>query len=66
MRAGGTARRSAIASVRAAAPLSGYLLACPAAAAMTPMTDGSGPNGDSFDESLNYLPSPRTGVRPGL
>ena len=65
MCAAGTANRSAIASVSATAPLSGYLLACPAAAAMALRTEGSGPNGDSLDESLNDFPSARAGVRPG-
>ena len=65
--AGGTAKRPAIASVRATAPLSGYRLTCPAAAATcTSTTEGSGPNGDSFDDSLCDLPSSRTGIRPGL
>ena len=48
----GTPYRAAIASVSSAAPLSGYLLTSPAASAMTLTTEGSGPNGDSFDESL--------------
>jgi len=46
MCSGGTANRAAIASVSATAPLSGYLLTCPAAAAMTLTTEGSGPKGD--------------------
>ena len=42
----------AMASVSSAAPLSGYLLTSAAASAMTFSTEGSGPNGDSLDESL--------------
>src|SRR5216683_2339473 len=55
-----------MASVSATAPLSGYWWTRLAAAAMTSSTDGSGPNGDSLDESLNDLPSGLDNVVPGL
>src|SRR5215831_11115150 len=42
-------------AVGCAAPLSGYLLTRPAASAMALTTEGSGPNGDSFDDSLYDL-----------
>ena len=62
----GTPNRALIAAIRACAPLSGYRWASPAAAAITSSTDGSGPNGDSLDASLNDRPSGDDVTRPGL
>ena len=62
----GTLNRSAMASVSAPQPLSGYRLTDRASAAMTSTTEGSGGCGDSLDESLCDLPAELTGVRPGL
>jgi hypothetical protein len=56
----------AIASVSASAPLSGYRLIDLAASAITSTTDGSGPYGDSLEDSLYVFPVALTGVRPGL
>ena len=57
--------RSAIAAVSSAAPLSGYRLTLWAASAITRLTDGSGPNGHSLDESLNDRPPAGAAVAPG-
>jgi len=62
----GTPNRSAIASVRATAPLSGYRLTERAASAITSTTDGSGPYGHSLEDSLYDFPVALVGVRPGL
>ena len=61
----GTPNLSATAWVRASARLSGYRLTERASSAMTSITEGSGPNGDSLDESLYDRPVALTGVRPG-
>ena len=61
----GTPNRSAIASIRASAPLSGYWLTDCAASMIALITEGSGSNGDSLDESLCDFPVALTGVRPG-
>ena len=55
-----------MASVSSTAPLSGYRLMAAAASAMTLSTDGSGPNGDSFEESLTALPPGRRRGLAGL
>ncbi len=62
----GTANLPAIASVSAAAPLSGYRLTARAASAITSTTDGSGPYGDSLDDSLCASPAAAVGAWPGL
>jgi len=63
---GGTSCRRAIASVSASALLSGYQLTSAAAAAMASATDGSGPNGHSFEASLNDWPAALATRLPGL
>ena len=63
---GGTSKRAAMASMSSAAPLSGYLWTLLAASAITLSTEGSGPNGDSLDESLNARPPGADGALPGL
>ena len=62
----GTPNRALIAAIRASTPLSGYRWTSPAAVAIASSTDGSGPNGDSLDASLNDLPSGDAVLRPGL
>jgi hypothetical protein len=62
----GTANRSARASVSAPAPLSGYRLTPRPASAITSTTDGSGPYGDSLDDSLCASPTEAVGAWPGL
>jgi hypothetical protein len=62
----GTPKRAAMASISSTAPESGYRLTLPAVSAITLSTEGSGPNGDSFDDSLNARPPGADGALPGL
>ena len=57
MCSGAIPNRSAIAVVSAAAPLSGYRCTPWAASAITSSTAGSGPKGDSLEDSLWERPS---------
>src|SRR5262249_17669352 len=61
----GTSCRRAIASVSASARLSGYQLISAAASAMALATEGSGPNGHSFEAGLNDWPTALATLRPG-
>src|SRR5262249_59019725 len=61
----GTSCRRAIASVSASARLSGYQLISAAASAMALATEGSGPNGHSFEASLNDWPTAVAALRAG-
>jgi hypothetical protein len=55
-----------MASVSASAWLSGYQLISAAAATMASATEGSGPNGHSFEASLNDRPAALATRWPGL